>query len=73
MPGKVGDVGSAGSGSSAGLHGDGAIKCGVHPRAIVTIPEGGERSFEVKTIPEQDVIEKLPPDRPNEALNKWMR
>jgi len=52
LPGDVGDVGALGSGISAGLHRDVAIKGGVNPSVIVIILECGELSLEVKAVPE---------------------
>jgi hypothetical protein len=48
----VGYVCALGSGISAGLHRDVAIKGGVNPSVIVIILECGELSLEVKAVPE---------------------
>jgi hypothetical protein len=45
----------------------------VNAFAVVVVAKLQELAFEINGIPEQDPIEKLSPDRPNEALNKAMR
>ena len=40
---------------------------------VVVVTKLQQLVFEIKGIPEQNLVEKLPPNRPNEALNKGMR
>jgi hypothetical protein len=35
-------------------------------------PELGKRPFQITGIPEQHLVEKFSPDRPDQALHEWV-
>lgn len=50
----------------------GAINSTVNTFAVVVVAKRRELAFEIDGIPKQRLVEKLAPDRPNEALDKGM-
>ena len=49
-----------------------AIEGCVAPCRVVVDLELGQLSFQVTGIPERDLVEKFPPNRPDESLDKWV-
>jgi hypothetical protein len=45
----------------------------MHAMVVVVIPEGVELARQIDRVPEEDAVQVLTPDRPDQTLNERMR
>ena len=71
-PANLVQLGTTRSGFSGGDRWRVAIQRRVDPCVVVIGLEVSQLPLEVPRIPEQDMVEELPPHRPNQALHEWV-
>ena len=70
LPLKPPDLGRLPGPPSTDLFGGSAIDSTVHTLKVVVVAEHRELAFKINRVPEQGLVEELPPDSPDESLHE---